>query len=104
MICYEVCHITRREGGGVLNLMNFIISFFVKVKYISCKFSSQEIDVEIELTANHFGRFEMFLCPNNNPAREATQECFDQYPLVLSGSREHRFYIPGDTKKKGVFK
>ncbi|XP_037030181.1 uncharacterized protein LOC119070009 isoform X2 [Bradysia coprophila] len=65
--------------------------------------AGQEIDVEVELTANHYGRFEMFLCPNNNPALEATQECFDRYPLTLSGSREHRFYIPSETKKKGTF-
>lgn len=66
--------------------------------------AEQEIDVEVELTANHFGRFEMFLCPNNDPSFEATQECFDRFPLVLSGSREHRFYIPSETKKKGVFR
>jgi hypothetical protein len=34
--------------------------------------------VEVELTANHWGRFEMFLCPNNNPRYEATQSCFDR--------------------------
>lgn len=38
----------------------------------------QEIDVEVELTANHWGRFEMFLCPNNNPRYEATQPCLDR--------------------------
>lgn len=67
-------------------------------------FSHQEIDVEVELTANHFGRFEMFLCPNNNPAFEATQECFDRFPLFISGTREHRFLIPNEAKKKGVFR
>lgn len=39
----------------------------------------QEIDVEVELTANHWGRFEINLCPNNNPRYEASQECFDRY-------------------------
>lgn len=38
----------------------------------------QDIDVEVELTANHLGRFEMYLCPNNNPRNVATQECFDR--------------------------
>lgn len=38
----------------------------------------QEIDVEVELTANHWGRFEINLCPNNNPRYEASQECFDR--------------------------
>lgn len=60
--------------------------------------------MEVELTANHYGRFEMFLCPNNDASVEATQECFDKYPLMLSGTREHRFYIPSEAKKKGVFK
>ncbi|KAI8127774.1 hypothetical protein CVS40_2570 [Lucilia cuprina] len=66
--------------------------------------SGQEIDVEVELTANHYGRFEMYLCPNNNPRKEANQECFDRYPLYISGSREHRFLIPRDTKKKDIFR
>ncbi|XP_022214616.2 uncharacterized protein LOC111069044 [Drosophila obscura] len=66
--------------------------------------SGQEIEVEVELTANHYGRFEMFLCPNNNPRQEATQECFDRYPLLISGSREHRYLIPRDAKKKDIFR
>lgn len=33
----------------------------------------QDIDIEVELTANHYGRFQILLCPNNNPAIEATQ-------------------------------
>lgn len=60
--------------------------------------------MEVELTANHFGRFEMYLCPNNNPRYEATQECFDRYPLYISGSREHRFLIPLNAKKKDIFR
>lgn len=64
----------------------------------------QEIDVEVELTANHYGRFEMYLCPSNNRNHEATQECFDKYPLYISGSRDTRFVIPSEAKKKGVFR
>ncbi|XP_044734433.1 uncharacterized protein LOC123296832 [Chrysoperla carnea] len=64
----------------------------------------QEIDVEVELTANHLGRFEINLCPNNNPRQEATQECFDRYPLFISGTRENRYLIPMDSKKKDVFR
>ncbi|XP_046680181.1 uncharacterized protein LOC124367421 isoform X2 [Homalodisca vitripennis] len=66
--------------------------------------AGQEIDVEVELTANHWGRFEMFLCPNNNPRYEATQSCFDRFPLYVSGTREVRFLIPENTKKKEIFK
>ncbi|XP_038215857.1 uncharacterized protein LOC119835225 [Zerene cesonia] len=64
----------------------------------------QEIEVEIELTANHLGTFVMKLCPNNNPKQEATQECFDRYPLYVAGTREDRFLIPLDTAKKEVFR
>jgi len=50
-----------------------------------CKylFLFQDIDVEVELTANHWGRFEMFLCPNNNPKYEATQSCFDRLVFLV---------------------
>ncbi|CAG4913061.1 unnamed protein product [Colias eurytheme] len=64
----------------------------------------QEIEVEIELTANHLGTFVMKLCPNNNPKQEATQECFDRYPLYVAGTREDRFLIPLDTAKKEIFR
>nr|XP_018912735.1 PREDICTED: uncharacterized protein LOC109041033 isoform X1 [Bemisia tabaci] len=66
--------------------------------------AGQEIDVEVELTSNHWGRFEMALCPNNNPRYEATQACFDRFPLFLSGTRrENRYLIPTDAKKKDIF-
>nr|XP_032514134.1 uncharacterized protein LOC116767768 isoform X1 [Danaus plexippus plexippus] len=64
----------------------------------------QEIEVEVELTANHLGAFVLKLCPNNNPNQEATQECFDRYPLFISGTREDRFLIPLDTAKKDTFR
>ncbi|XP_055551322.1 uncharacterized protein LOC129733826 isoform X2 [Wyeomyia smithii] len=67
-------------------------------------FAGQEIDVEIELTANHMGRFELFLCPNNNPYYEATQECFDRYPLFLTGTNEVRYTIPPEAGKKEIFR
>lgn len=46
--------------------------------YVNHVSDVQELDVEVELTANHWGRFELLLCPNNNPAYEATQGCFDR--------------------------
>ncbi|GLV35907.1 uncharacterized protein CBL_09875 [Carabus blaptoides fortunei] len=64
----------------------------------------QEIEVEIELTANHLGRFAISICPNNNPAQEATQECFDRFPLFVSDSRDAHFIIPEDSSKKEVFR
>ncbi|XP_023723964.1 uncharacterized protein LOC111873457 [Cryptotermes secundus] len=66
--------------------------------------SGQDIDVEVELTANHWGRFEMFLCPNNNPKYEATQSCFDRFPLYVSGTKDMAFHIPLESKKKAVFR
>jgi Lytic polysaccharide mono-oxygenase, cellulose-degrading len=67
-------------------------------------FLAQDVEIEIELTANHYGRFELYLCPNNNPSYEATQECFDRYPLYLSGTRNVGFSIPRDSMKSDIFK
>ena len=38
----------------------------------------QLIDIEVELTTNHKGYFELRLCPFNNPITSENQECFDQ--------------------------
>lgn len=65
-------------------------------------FSGQELEVEIELTANHYGSFFLKLCPNNNPRSEATQECFDKYPLIVSETGEEEFVIPPETMKQGT--
>lgn len=64
----------------------------------------QLIDVEVELTANHYGRFEMYLCPNNNYKQEATQECLNKYPLYVAGTKEVSYVIPEDGKKKAIFR
>ncbi|CAG9803569.1 unnamed protein product [Chironomus riparius] len=65
--------------------------------------AGQEIEVEIELTANHLGRFEMYLCPNNNRYQEASQECFDRYPLLITKTREVRYFIPSESRKQETF-
>ncbi|GAB0093326.1 uncharacterized protein DMENIID0001_084100 [Sergentomyia squamirostris] len=96
-LCGDAYHLNTprpHEAGG--EYAKGIISRYYSV--------GQEIDVEVELTANHYGRFEMFLCPNNNHNVEASQECFDRYPLFISGTREVRFLIPQEAKKKGVFR
>lgn len=64
----------------------------------------QEIDIEVELTANHQGRFEMHLCPVNNPTQEATPECFERHPLFLAGTKDQWFHIPEESQKKEIFK
>ncbi|XP_029663739.1 uncharacterized protein LOC115235834 [Formica exsecta] len=94
-ICGDAYHLSEprpHEAGG--EFANGIITRHYTV--------GEEIQVEIELTANHFGRFEMYICPNDDPSREATQECFDSYPLYVSGTQDVRFEIPRDTGKKGI--
>lgn len=59
--------------------------------------------MEIELTANHLGRFEMYLCPNNNRFQEATQECFDRYPLLVTKTKDVGYYIPNESRKQETF-
>lgn len=52
----------------------------------------QVINVTVQLTANHKGYFEFKLCANDDPRKQVTQDCLDQYVLeVVSPS-------VGDTK------
>ncbi|XP_068249013.1 uncharacterized protein [Palaemon carinicauda] len=44
----------------------------------------QVIKVKVEITSNHMGHFEFRICPNNNPAVEASQACLDANPLFLA--------------------
>ena len=37
----------------------------------------QDIEVHIDITANHFGHFEFKLCANNDTRRDPDQSCFD---------------------------
>ncbi|KAH1009354.1 uncharacterized protein LOC109539607 [Dendroctonus ponderosae] len=64
----------------------------------------QKIDIEVELTANHYGRFEVFICPNNNYKQEASRECFERFPLYLTETKDVAFVIPEDGVKKAVFR
>ena len=41
--------------------------------------TGQTIPVSIEITTNHKGYFTFKLCPNNNPSKDPTQDCFDGY-------------------------
>jgi len=60
----------------------------------------QTIDIEIDISANHWGHFELKLCPTNSEDEIATQECFDRNPLVLADNpRSHQFYVPLDSPK-----
>jgi len=66
--------------------------------------AGQTIDIEIELTANHQGYFEISLCPNNNPRVEADQNCFDTYPLKVEDAEDNKYFIPAEVGKRGTFK
>ncbi|KAK3599706.1 hypothetical protein CHS0354_037179 [Potamilus streckersoni] len=44
---------------------------------------SKNITVQILITAWHKGYFIFKMCPHNNPKTNASQHCFDQYPLQL---------------------
>lgn len=45
----------------------------------------------------------MYLCPNNNRFQEATQECFDRYPLLVTNTKSVRYSIPNESKKQETF-
>ncbi|KAK2587999.1 hypothetical protein KPH14_004075 [Odynerus spinipes] len=96
-VCGDAYHLSEprpHEAGGKYAKGTIVRHYTV----------GQEIDIEVELTANHMGRFELYLCPNNNPTSEATQECFDRYPLYVSGTRDVRFEIPLEADKKAIFR
>merc|ERR1712107_20230 len=51
------------------------------------------IDIEIEITANHRGHFQLKLCPLSSRSREATQDCLDQHPITqLNGDDQFHIY------------
>ncbi|XP_058792950.1 uncharacterized protein LOC131665223 [Phymastichus coffea] len=50
----------------------------------------QEIDLQVEITANHMGHFEFSLCPLNYTMDIENEECFDAHPIYLAnGEREY---------------
>lgn len=77
---------------------------FTNELFNNFSFHIQTVDIEVELTANHQGYFEVSLCPNNNPMAVATQECFDKYPLKVESAEDNKFIIPDEAGKRGTFK
>merc|ERR1711892_1354397 len=60
----------------------------------------QTIDIEIDISANHWGHFELKICPVDGKKAVATQDCFDKNPLVLADNQKsHQFYVPLDSPK-----
>jgi hypothetical protein len=64
----------------------------------------QVIEVEVELTTNHWGWFEMKLCPVNDKLGLEDDKCMDKHPLNLANEDSTKFFIPKDSKKKDTFK
>ncbi|CAG9767799.1 unnamed protein product [Ceutorhynchus assimilis] len=96
-ICGDAFHLKEprpHEAGGLF--AKGIVSRHYSV--------GQTIDIEVELTTNHYGRFEIYLCPNNNHKQEASYECFERFPLYLTGTKDVSFQIPEDEAKKAVFR
>lgn len=55
------------EGGGKYGLG--VITATYK--------EGSEVELGVQLTANHNGYFEFRLCPHNNPKKAVTEDCLD---------------------------
>ena len=53
---------------------------------------NQEIQVAVQITANHLGWMEFHLCPTNNSNIKATQDCLNKYPLRMCHSLHKGLY------------
>jgi len=58
----------------------------------------QEVQVTIEVTANHKGYFEFKLCPNNNVNMDPEQDCFDNNVLEVVNGDGKKFPIGSESK------
>ncbi|CAG2239371.1 unnamed protein product [Mytilus edulis] len=75
----------KNEAGGIY-ATGFIARRYEK---------GQDIEVEIQLTANHLGSFVFKICPNNDVTTQVSQECLDQNVLELAGQPGVTRYEPG---------
>jgi len=55
--------------------------------------SGQEIDVTVDLTANHFGHFTFKLCPAESLEEDPEQDCFDANVLTVLPDDEDRYNV-----------
>ncbi|CAC5389223.1 unnamed protein product [Mytilus coruscus] len=74
----------KNEAGGIY-ATGFIARRYQK---------GQDIEVEIQLTANHFGSFVFKICPNNDITTQVSHECLDQNVLELAGQPDETRYKP----------
>ena len=59
----------------------------------------QTIDIDIDISANHWGYFELKICPVDGKSENPTQECFDAHPLLLADTGSDKFFVPLDSPK-----
>merc|ERR1719445_2633482 len=53
-------------------------------KIISATYTAGDtVDIEVEIVANHWGYFELKLCPMDESGEIVSQECLDQRPLEV---------------------
>lgn len=74
---------------------------YIYVSYFKIYCIWQVIEATVDVTTNHRGYFEFKLCPNNNPKKEATQECLDKYILKEAHGTGIRYYI-GDKSRGNI--
>lgn len=60
--------------------------------------AGSEIEVTVQITANHLGFFQFKLCPVTGFDTEATQECLDKHILKLAGSESTDYYITNEIR------
>ncbi|KAF2348860.1 Cellulose/chitin-binding protein N-terminal, partial [Trinorchestia longiramus] len=58
-----------------------------------------ELELGVELTANHNGFFEFRLCPHNNPTKPVTNQCLDEHVLQKLDQTGQRYYPPAGSRK-----
>lgn len=64
----------------------------------------QTIDIEVDINANHWGYFELKICPVDGKRQPPTQECFDRHPLTLTADpKSHQWLVPQESPKTTVF-
>jgi len=54
----------------------------------------QEIDITVDITANHLGFFTFRLCPAESEDRDPQQDCFDANVLKVLPDMEDKYYLP----------
>ena len=65
----------------------------------------QEVEVRIQITANHLGYFQFKLCANNDVSADKDQSCFDKWVLVFLKIKSNNIAPPtlsqSTPRKKG---